>query len=137
MENLPPEVVRLNAAAATLGQIMGQTLPPQNGEDLVGTVASKGDYEGIARVVVGDYAFDRIQTGDVLVTSTHSEAFNAVAQRLGAIVADTGGPLSHLSIVSRELGIPCIVSCRNATVLIKDGDRVRLDREAGRMTILE
>ena len=127
----------MNTAQATLGQIMGQRPPSEDGEDLVGTVASKGDYEGIARVVVGDYSFDRIQTGDVLVTSTHSEAFNVIVQKLGAIIADTGGPLSHLSIVSREIGIPCIVSCKNATVLIKDGDRVRLDGEAGRVTILE
>ena len=137
MEGLPPEAVRINTAQASLGQIMAQRPLPQDGEDLVGTTASKGDYEGIARVVVGDYSFDRIQTGDVLVTSTHSEAFNAVVQRLGAIIADTGGPLSHLSIVSREIGIPCIVTCKNATVLIKDGDRVRLDGESGRVTILE
>ena len=40
------------------------------------------------------------------------------------------------NIVSREIGIPCIVSCKNATTLIKDGDRVRLDGETGRVTIL-
>ena len=111
--------------------------PPEGQpEDLLGTVASGGQYEGTARVVIGVYSFDRIETGDVLVTSTHSEAFNAVVQRLGAIVADTGGPLSHLSIVSREIGIPCLVSCRNATRLIKDGDRIRVDGESGRVTIL-
>ncbi|MCH8346581.1 MAG: hypothetical protein IIC87_06615 [Chloroflexi bacterium] len=137
IEGLPPEVVRLNAAMAAMGQIMGQRPPSEDGEDLVGVTANGGQYEGTARVVVGDYSFERIQTGDVLVTSTHSEAFNAVVQRLGAIIADTGGPLSHLSIVSREIGIPCIVTCKNATVLIKDGDRVRLDGETGRVTILE
>ncbi len=137
MEGLPPEVMRMNTAQATLGQIMGQRPPPQDGEDLVGVTANKGIYEGTARVVVGDYSFDRIQTGDVLVTSTHSEAFNVIVQKLGAIVADTGGPLSHLSIVSREIGIPCVVTCKNATVLIKDGDRVRVDGESGRVTILE
>ncbi len=137
VEGLPPEVMRLNSAMGGVMASMGFRPPPQGGEDLVGTVASKGDYEGIARVVVGDYSFDRIQTGDILVTSTHSEAFNAIVQRLGAIIADTGGPLSHLSIVSREIGIPCIVTCKNATVLIKDGDRVRLDGETGRVTILE
>ncbi len=133
---LPPEVLRINSAQATLGQIMGRRPPPQDGEDLVGVTANKGEYEGTARVAVGDYSFDRIQTGDVLVTSTHSEAFNAVVQRLGAIVADTGGPLSHLSIVSREIGIPCVVTCKNATTLIKDGDRIRVDGESGRVTIL-
>jgi pyruvate,water dikinase len=137
IEGLPPEVVRLNGDTGLVLRTMGFGASPTDVEDLTGTVASKGDYEGTARVVVGDYSFDRIQTGDVLVTSTHSEAFNAIVQKLGAIVADTGGPLSHLSIVSREIGIPCIVSCKNATVLMKDGDRVRLDGESGRVTILE
>ena len=126
----------MDAAQAALGNIIGRQQAPQDGEDLVGVTANKGQYEGTARVAVGDYPFDRIQTGDVLVTSTHSEAFNAVVQRLGAIVADTGGPLSHLSIVSREIGIPCVVTCKNATMLIKDGDRIRVDGESGRVTIL-
>ncbi|MCH7735747.1 MAG: hypothetical protein IH961_11105 [Chloroflexi bacterium] len=43
---------------------------------------------------------------------------------------------SHLSIVSREIDIPCIVSCRNATRLIKDGDRVRVDGDAGRVAVI-
>ena len=54
----------------------------------------------------------------------------------GQEVADTGGPLSHLSIVSREIGIPCIVTCKNATTLIKDGDRIRVDGESGRVTVI-
>ncbi|MCH8222915.1 MAG: hypothetical protein IH868_05835 [Chloroflexi bacterium] len=136
IEGLPPEMLRMNRAQATLGQVLGQRAPSDDGEDLVGAVANSGEYEGIARVAVGDYSFDRIRTGDVLVTSTHSEAFNAVVQRLGAIVADTGGVLSHLSIVSREIGIPCIVTCKNATTLIKDGDRIRVDGESGRVTVI-
>ena len=136
VEGLPPEVMRMDAAQAALGNIIGRQQAQQDGEDLVGVTASKGQYEGTARVAVGDYSFDRIKSGDVLVTSTHSEAFNAVVQRLGAIVADTGGPLSHLSIVSREIGIPCVVTCKNATTLIKDGDRIRVDGESGRVTIL-
>ena len=43
---------------------------------------------------------------------------------------------SHLSIVSREINIPYIVSCRNATRLIKDGDRVRVDGDAGRVAVI-
>ncbi|MCI0874880.1 MAG: pyruvate, phosphate dikinase, partial [Chloroflexi bacterium] len=113
--------------------------PPAMSEDapdLTGTAASKGTYEGRARVAVGDYRFDQIDQGDVLVTSTHSEAFNAVAGRVGAIVTDTGGILSHLSIVSRELGIPCVVACKNATTVIPEGAMVRVDGNSGAVTIL-
>ncbi len=137
IEGLPSEALRWNQAATAMALAMRLGPPEAQTEDLLGTVASKGQFEGTARVAVGDYSFDRIQDGDVLVTSTHSEAFNAIVQKLGAIVADTGGLLSHLSIVSREIGIPCIVSCRNATRLIKDGDRVSVDGESGRVTILE
>ena len=105
--------------------------------DLVGTGSSKGIYEGRARVAVGDYKFDQINTGDVLVTSNHSEAFNAVAGQVGAIVTDTGGILSHLSIVSRELGIPCVVACKNATTVIPEGAMVRVDGGTGEVTILD
>ncbi len=52
-------------------------------------------------------------------------------------VADTGGPLSHLSIIARELGIPCIAGCKNATALIPDGARVHVDADAGTVTILD
>ena len=83
VEGLPPEVMRMDAAQAALGNIIGRQQAPRDCEDLVGVTASKGKYEGTARVAVGDYSFDRIQSGDVLVTSTHSEAFNAVADEPG------------------------------------------------------
>ena len=95
-----------------------------------------GSRQVAARIAVGSYSFDRIHPGDVLVTSTHSEAFNAVAGRVGAIVTDTGGILSHLAIVSRELGIPCIVGSKNATTAIPEGASVRVDAEAGKVEIL-
>lgn len=53
-----------------------------------------------------------------------------------AVVTDIGGPLSHSSIVARELGIPTAVSCGNATMLFKTGDRVRLDGGKGIVEIL-
>ena len=105
--------------------------------DLTGTAASKGTYEGRARIAVGAYRFDQIKPGDVLVTSTHSEAFNGVAGQVGAIVTDTGGILSHLSIVSRELGIPCVVACKNATAVIPEGAMIRVDGGTGEVTILD
>ena len=92
----------------------------------------------VTNVFPGGIAWDGgIRPGDVLVTSSHSEAFNAVAWRVGAIVTDTGGILSHLAIVSRELGIPCIVACKNATTAIKEGAVVRVDGDAGKVVILD
>ena len=52
------------------------------------------------------------------------------------MVTNVGAPLSHAAIVARELGIPAVVGCGNATAMIDDGDRVRVDGSAGRISVL-
>jgi pyruvate,water dikinase len=106
-------------------------------ESLVrGLAASPGIYEGPARRVSGPAEFDRIVEGDVLVTEATSEAFNILLPLLGAIVTDSGGLLSHPAIVAREYGIPGVVGTREATSLISDGARVRVDGDAGEVAVL-
>jgi pyruvate,water dikinase len=92
-------------------------------------------YEGPARQVSGPADFDRIVKGDVLVTVSTTEAFNILLPLLGALVTDTGGALSHSAIVAREYGIPGVVGTRDATDRIPDGTRVRVDGDAGEVTI--
>jgi phosphohistidine swiveling domain-containing protein len=55
---------------------------------------------------------------------------------LGALVTDNGGLLAHAAIVSREYGIPGVVGSRDATTIIPDGSRVRVDGSAGEVTVL-
>ena len=74
--------------------------------------------------------------GDVLVTESTSEAFNILLPLLGALVTDSGGLLSHSAIVAREYGIPGVVGTREATERIADGTRVRVDGDAGEVTVL-
>ena len=57
--------------------------------------------------------------------------------RLAAVVTDVGAPLSHAAIVARELGIPAVVGCRDATMRLKTGDLVRVDGGKGIVEILE
>ena len=103
---------------------------------LYGLAASKGVYEGPARRVSGPSEFGRIAKGDVLVTESTTEAFNILLPLLGGIVTDNGGLLSHAAIVSREYGIPGVVGTREATERIADGVRVRVDGDAGEVTVL-
>ena len=103
---------------------------------LRGLAASGGVYEGPARRVSGPTEFDRIVQGDVLVTESTTEAFNILLPLLGAIVTDSGGLLSHSAIVAREYGIPGVVGTREATERIADGARVRVDGDAGEVTVL-
>jgi pyruvate,water dikinase len=101
-----------------------------------GLAASAGVYEGPARRVAGPTEFDRIEQGDVLVTESTSEAFNILLPLLGGIVTDNGGLLSHAAIVAREYGIPGVVGTREATGLIPDGARVRVNGETGEVVVL-
>jgi pyruvate,water dikinase len=55
---------------------------------------------------------------------------------LAAVVTDVGAPLSHAAIVARELGIPAVVGCGNATMRLRTGDRVRVDGSAGTVEVL-
>ena len=102
---------------------------------LRGLAASGGSYEGIARRIAGPTEFGRIVEGDVLVTESTTEAFNILLPLLGAIVTDAGGLLSHSAIVAREYGIPGVVGTREATDLIPDGARVRVDGDAGEVHV--
>ena len=102
----------------------------------MGSPRAAGVYEGPARLISGPSEFDRIEKGDVLVTVSTTEAFNILLPLLGAIVTDSGGLLSHSAIVAREYGIPGVVGTREATERIADGARVRVDGDAGEVTVL-
>jgi pyruvate,water dikinase len=134
---LPPTVARLMAATfISLGQVFGSSEEEHEENVLHGLAASKGIYEGPARRVSGPSEFGRIMKGDVLVTESTTEAFNILLPLLGAIVTDNGGLLSHSAIVARETGIPGVVGTREATERIADGVRVRVDGNAGEVTVL-
>jgi pyruvate,water dikinase len=138
MSGLPPDLLRLmRATMIAMESLFAPSEVPHEESVLHGIGASGGVYEGPARCVAGPSEFDRIVQGDVLVTEATSEAFNILLPLLGAIVTDTGGLLSHPAIVSREYGIPGVVGTRDATDRIADGARVRVDGDAGEVTVLD
>jgi phosphohistidine swiveling domain-containing protein len=134
---LPPSVGRLMRATFLAFDHLFGSSEAQNEETvLYGLAASKGVYEGPARRVSGPSEFGRIAKGDVLVTESTTEAFNILLPLLGGIVTDNGGLLSHAAIVSREYGIPGVVGTREATERIADGVLLRVDGDAGEVTVL-
>jgi phosphohistidine swiveling domain-containing protein len=134
---LPPAVARvMRATGIAMGEMFGSSQEEHTADVLRGLAASRGVYEGPARRVSGPAEFDRIVQGDVLVTESTSEAFNILLPLLGALVTDSGGLLSHSAIVAREYGIPGVVGTREATDRIADGTRVRVDGDAGEVTVL-
>jgi rifampicin phosphotransferase len=135
---LPPAAARLmRATFVALGHLFGSAEAQHEDKLLFGLAASKGVYEGPARRVSGPSEFGRIVKGDVLVTESTTEAFNILLPLLGGIVTDNGGLLSHAAIVAREYGIPGVVGTRDATGRIADGMRLRVDGDAGEVTVLE
>jgi pyruvate,water dikinase len=130
--DLPPAAARgARAMAVVMGSLFESSDAKHEERVLRGIAASGGVYEGPARRVSGPAQFDLIVQGDVLVTESTTEAFNILLPLLGAIVTDSGGLLSHPAIVAREYGIPGVVGTREATERIADGDRVRVDGDAG------
>ncbi len=102
-----------------------------------GEAVSPGVYDGMARVILDESGLDRIEAGDVLVCPITSPVWSMVFPALGALVCDSGGALSHPAIIAREFGIPAVVNTGNATSAISDGARVRVDGDAGTVTVLK
>ena len=135
-EWLPPNGRRTaRAVAMFIGTMFIEPEPNNTPTLLKGLAVSQGTYEGVARLVNDEADFDRIQRGDILVTRATSPYFNVVLPLLGAIVTDRGGQLCHAAIVAREYGIPAVVGTREATRLVRDGARVRVDGTTGEVTL--
>jgi pyruvate,water dikinase len=77
-----------------------------------------------------------LEAGDVLIAPITDPSWTPLFVPAAAVVVDVGAALSHAIIVSRELGIPCVVSAVGATRNIPDGARVRVDGNTGLVTIL-
>ncbi len=101
-----------------------------------GFAGAAGCVEGVVRRIDQAEDGDKIQPGEILVTTITNVRWTPLFPRLAAIITDVGAPLSHAAIVARELGIPAVVGCGNATMLLKTGDRVRVDGGSGTVEIL-
>lgn len=102
---------------------------------VTGIAASKGLARGPARVVRSLGEAEDLQDGDVLVCITTSPPWTPYFAVVSAVVADSGGVLSHAAIEAREYGIPAVVGTRDATRRIPEGAIVTVDGAAGTVTI--
>ena len=107
------------------------------GDSIQGLPGCPGVSEGVARVVLDSSDPTALGPGDVLVAPSTDPSWTPLFVPAGGVVVDVGAALSHAIIVSRELGIPCVVSATNATRRIRDGARVRVDGNTGEVTVLD
>jgi pyruvate,water dikinase len=106
------------------------------GESLMGLPGCPGVVEGVARVILDSNDPAALNPGDILVAPITDPSWTPLFVPAGGVVVDVGAPLSHAIIVSRELGIPCVISATNATRRIPDGARVRIDGGTGLVEVL-
>ncbi len=113
------------------------SLSTQSSETIKGAAGSAGCVEGLARVMAGPEESDQFQPGEVLVTRMTDISWTPIFPHAAAVVTDIGAPLSHAAIVARELGIPAVVGCGDATTKLKTGDLVRVDGSSGTVEITQ
>lgn len=99
--------------------------------DLTGEAASPGTDKGVVIIIKSPKEINRVQKGQILVTSMTTPDFVPAMKKVNGIITDKGGQTSHAAIVSRELGVPCVVGTKNATKFLKEGDIVTLNGTTG------
>jgi pyruvate, water dikinase len=119
-------VTTIKEMAAVTQQITAPVL-------LSGAPASPGIASGPVKIVRDPSQIDKVLPGDVLVAEMTTPDFVPAMKRAVAIVTDRGGRTAHAAIVSRELGIPCIVGSEKATTILKDGQVITVDGSQGKV----
>ena len=99
--------------------------------DLKGDPASPGIGAGVVVIINSPKEIGRAQKGNILVTRMTTPDFVPAMKKVSGIITDEGGQTSHAAIVSRELGVPCVVGTGNATKLLHQGDLVTLNGATG------
>jgi pyruvate,water dikinase len=100
---------------------------------VAGLAASAGRASGRVRVLHSPDEGSRLENGEILVAPMTSPDWVPTMRRAAALVTDGGGMTCHAAIVTRELGVPCVVGARNATTILRDGELVTVDGARGQV----
>ena len=114
-----------------------ETVDMTAGEILQGVPGCPGTARGIARIVLDSFDPTALEPGDILIAPITDPSWTPLFVPAAGVVVDVGAPLSHAIIVSRELGIPCVVSATGATKRIPDGALIEVSGDTGVVTVLE
>jgi pyruvate,water dikinase len=104
---------------------------------LVGLSGSAGVVEGVARLCRSVHDLADLQAGEIMVTPSTAPTWAPAFQLAAGVVTDMGGIFCHTAIVAREYGLPAVVGTGYATGRIRNGDRIRVDADAGLVEVLE
>jgi rifampicin phosphotransferase len=127
----PPRVITSDGEIIT-GSYKRENLPP---DAIAGLPVSSGVIEGRARVIV-NMEDANIEEGDILVTAFTDPSWTPLFVSIKGLVTEVGGLMTHGAVIAREYGLPAVVGMENATRLIKDGQRIRVNGTDGYVEIL-
>lgn len=105
-------------------------------KSLSGLGGAPGVVRGVARVINSPEEIDKLNPGDIMVAPMTDPSWTPLFLACSAVVVDVGSVMSHAVIVSRELGIPCVVGTKQGSSLIPDGAEVEVDGAAGEVILL-
>lgn len=108
----------------------------KNKEILRGFAASSGVAEGDVRVILDPRKISRFKEGEILVTRVTEPSMIVAMNKAAAFITDVGGITSHAAVIAREIGLPCVTNTKDATTILKNGTRVRVDGTKGRVFLL-
>jgi rifampicin phosphotransferase len=133
----PPQLLPRGTWLEVFERLMPASSEEQTGDTIKGVAASGGQVTAPVRVLSGPEDFGQMQPGEVLVAGITTPAWTSLFAMASAVVTDVGGPLSHSSIVAREYAIPAVLGTGVATRRIRSGQSVRVDGDAGTVTLLD
>lgn len=131
-EKLTPPRVFTSDGETLSGEYTRENLPTNA---IVGLPVSSGVIEGRARVILNMENAD-LEDGDILVTSFTDPGWTPLFVSIKGLVTEVGGLMTHGSVIAREYGLPAVVGVENATRLIEDGQRIRVNGTEGYIEIL-
>lgn len=132
-EKLSPPRVMTSEGEIVTGAYKRENLPDRA---VIGLPVSAGVAEGRARVILS-LEDARLEEGDILVTSFTDPGWTPLFISIKGLVTEVGGLMTHGAVIAREYGLPAVVGVENATKLIKDGQRIRVNGTDGYIEILD
>jgi len=126
VQTRPVTAIKAEAVAEVRPEIKATVL-------LSGRAASPGMASGPVKIIYDTSQIDKVESGDILVAKMTTPDFVPAMKRAVAIVTDHGGRTAHAAIVSRELGIPCVVGTERAVATLTDGQIITVDGSQGKV----
>jgi pyruvate,water dikinase len=126
-------IVQARPITTLKNKVKGEEIVTDTKPIIEGLPAAPGVISGIVRIVPEIDDIEKVMKGDILVTKMTSPSWVPVMKKASGIITNEGGRTCHAAIVSRELGIPCVVGTSIATDFLKDGQEVTIDGFSGKV----